>query len=204
MEQINDYAARINPCVYNDDQFVNKITDEYGNEILVLSTLSFPAMTLFSNSIYRLCIDEDSASYSPELFDFAVRMYTVEAYTNIVLPHDEPEIVYNILYRTNIFQLVCSNIDKDQFAHAVGAAQEKLKFTCDIFKSAAVKKCDDLLKRVSEITDGYHEFIEYMTSADFKEGLESLNSIVKNGSIVKKRVSKKKAVTTDAGKDTVV
>lgn len=98
-----------------------------GLKILVKEMLALDEVSDFVNAATAACFDVDTFSFHPEWRDFVIRAAVVDLYTNLTMPRN-PQKVYDILYRTQLFDAIVESINHEQFDDIIGAIHEKIRF----------------------------------------------------------------------------
>lgn len=76
--------------------------------------------TVLIDDVLRNSTIQDGSLFMPELIDFALRAHIVEAYTDLVLP-EQVEAKYDLLYLTDLFDVVSGVISKAQLDSIINA-----------------------------------------------------------------------------------
>lgn len=85
----------------------------HGIAVTLRPLLPLIEVTQFVNSVMDSCYDKEHDVFVPDMKDFAFRVNTVSRYACVELPSDINE-QYSILYNTDIFDTVLSNINQSQ------------------------------------------------------------------------------------------
>lgn len=141
--------------------------------IQVRTTLPLEDAMGFVRDIVATCIDDENAEYSPELFDFAVRLYTLMYYANIDLSKDAKK-AYQILYNTGIFDQVSESVQAEQLVDLIEAAEKKIEHWKNILSSSIAGKVSDLMKKMDEVMSGSEQMIEAIDGEEFKAAVARL------------------------------
>lgn len=160
------------------------------SELKVKHTLSMQEMGAFVGSVVSMCIDEENAEYSPEMFNFATRLSVMHYYAGIPFPSGKDGTVqrmsskaYFILYDTDLYENVLKHINLVQFDTMTSAIRTRIQFYRDLFVSAAVQKVTGLLEKMDE---------------QMNEGMDALRQIDLDGlEQVAKQVSEKGFAISD-------
>lgn len=141
--------------------------------IQVRTTLPLEDAMGFVRDIAATCIDDENAEYSPELFDFAVRLYTLMYYANIDLSKDAKK-AYQILYNTGIFDQVSESVQAEQLVDLIEAAEKKIEHWKNILSSSVAGKVSDLMKKMDEVMSGSEQMMEAIDGEEFKAAVARL------------------------------
>lgn len=141
--------------------------------IQVRTTLPLEDAMGFVRDIAATCIDDENAEYSPELFDFAVRLYTLMYYANVDLSKDAKK-AYQILYNTGIFDQVSESVQAEQLVDLIEAAEKKIEHWKNILSSSVAGKVSDLMKKMDEVMSGSEQMMEAIDGEEFKAAVARL------------------------------
>lgn len=84
----------------------------HGKIIKIKYMLSREEMLSLIHDIENMCITE-SGNFIPGLLDFSIRLNVVSNYAYVELP-DNMDDIYNVLYHSDIYDAVASNINQNQ------------------------------------------------------------------------------------------
>lgn len=141
--------------------------------ITVKRTLTLDEALGFVQSIVSLCTDDEDASYSPELFDFAVRMYVVMYYSNIDLSKDAKK-AYRVLYNTNLFEQIYAHVESQQAGNLILSAERKIDHWRNIMSASVASKVSDMMKKMDAVIDGSEQMLEAIDGNEFKAAVDRL------------------------------
>ncbi len=92
----------------------------YNNEaISIRPILSLKEMTDLVQNMLKAC-EAKQGILAPELIDFSFRLFIVSAYSLVEMP-EEVEKQYQLLYMTNLFDIVVANINPAQYQGMIRA-----------------------------------------------------------------------------------
>lgn len=132
------------------EHFENTTTEQwYGIEVQIKKTLSFTEMMEFVNDVVLSCFQEDGG-FVPEVMDFAIRSNILSKYANFSLP-DKLEHRYEIVYMTDIIDLVCSRINGAQLNEIVASINRKVEFLCDSNALMIKRQVNDLISAFNDL-----------------------------------------------------
>lgn len=103
-------------------------------------------------SVVESCFD-DNGVYMPELKDFAFRANIIRKYTDITLPLGADK-QYALLYRTNLYSTIISEIDESQFSVICNAVEEKIQYECDTQMRELRVRLDKMVESLGVVADG--------------------------------------------------
>lgn len=141
--------------------------------IYVKHTLSLEEAMGFVNNIVATCIDDEEGDYSPELFEFAVQLYTLLYYANIDLTKDAKK-AYRILYGTTIHAQIHKFIDKEQYIELINAAESKIEHWKSVLTASVASKVAEMMQKMDAMVAGGEQMMETIDSDSFKEAVARL------------------------------
>lgn len=130
-----------------------------GTDIVIKRRLSLVEMMEFVDSVVGVCVDEDTGEYHPEFYGFAVRANILSMYANFRLPADI-EKQYELLYNTDMVDLVLENIDQDQYGEIEADTRRKIRHKTAMMRSAQGAAVDELMGKVAELLDKINSLAE--------------------------------------------
>lgn len=140
--------------------------------LTVRRTLQMKDAMGFVQDVAASCIDLDAASYTPEAFDFAMRINVLTRYAGVEAPKDLAK-AYRIVYETGVFDAVFDEINHDQFDILIAAVHERIGYAQGLMTSAAVHKVDELVGKMDEMVETSTDVMERAGSSEFRSMLES-------------------------------
>lgn len=93
-------------------------------ELCLRAFLPFDEYRQVINSIVEYCLSPDG-EIMYEYVDFATRLAIITSYALIELPEDFDEL-YFIVYESDLYQTVCSHVNKDQVSAILSAVKSSL------------------------------------------------------------------------------
>ena len=119
-----------------------------GYNVAIKRFISFTDMLSFVDGVVSGCFAKSDNRYLPEVRDLFFRCSLVEFYTNIVLPESVEE-KNQIVYGTDIIDLILQNIDRGQFRAIMDGIEKRVTYLVN----TDMKRIEDLsLIHISEPT----------------------------------------------------
>lgn len=147
------------------NEFANEVTIQWhGIDVVVRKTIGLKQAFEFVNQSVNSCFAEKDGAYMPEMKDFVIRACLVEKYTNIRLPENS-EKLYDILYMTDLCNVVCANISQEQFDALVEAINDKL----DYLSNADVKAVQKASENIGSLVQSFTDVFSGVTADDVKK-----------------------------------
>lgn len=154
------------------NEFANEVTVQWhGVDIVIRKTIGLKQAFEFVNQSVNSCFAEKDGAYMPEMKDFVIRACLVEKYTNIRSP-ENPEKLYDILYKTDLCNVVCGNIYIEQFNALVEAINDKL----DYVSSADVKAVQKVSENIGSLIQNFTDVFSGVTADDVKKITDAIVS----------------------------
>lgn len=157
--------------------------------INVKNTLTLPEMVSFVSDVTAMVIDPDEAEYTPESFDFAIRLGVMQHYAGIAFPSGRDSVMkgmankaYSILYSTNLYERIFAHINRDQFYAMQGAIEERINFNREMIASTAAKKISELMTKMDEMLAEGQNALNQIDSEQFAEALANISRVELVGS----------------------
>lgn len=163
--------------------YENAVTLEWnGVTISVQRTLGLSEMMAFVENVVKACFDTN-AVYHPEMKDFATRIAIVSLYTNLSLPSGLSR-VYDIVYGSDLVDVICANINQCQFDTIMSSIGEKVSQTIHSNIEAINKQIhsmNDSLEQLGEQFSGLFDGIA-------PEDIQNVMKAVGDGSLDENRL----------------
>lgn len=130
----------------------------------------------FVTDIVSSCTDDETAEYTPEAFEFAMRMCTVRRYAGVEFPKDISKS-YRALYGSDLFDKVYDAIDVPQHESLILAAYRRIDYWCRVMESMAAIKVSELLSKIDELMVNNTNLLEAFDQDGLRDMMESLVSL---------------------------
>lgn len=168
-----------------------------GLGVVIKRNLTLSEMRIFVDSVVKACFSEPVGVYMPELKDYAIRAMAIELYTNLSTPSDLHK-KYDLLYSSDIWHIVLSNIDQDQFNEMLAAIDEKIRNIASANVSLINKQVSDLYSSIENIQTQLSSLFDGIGADDVR----NLVGAIANGGIDEEKLIKAyMANREDDGKD---
>lgn len=156
-----------------------------GLSVVIRRNLHLAEMLAFVDNVTTSCFTEPDGVYTPELKDYAIRAMGIELYTNISTPADLSK-KYDLLYASDIWQVVLENIDAEQFREIVSAIDEKIKNITNANTALITKQVTDLYSAIENIQSQLSSLFGGISDNDIK----NLVGAISNGGIDAEKLMK--------------
>lgn len=153
----------------------NTVTVQWNEaDIVVKKVLSIRDMLTFVSNVSDSCFS-DEYGFMPEMLDFAIRSNALEIYANFNLP-DNIERRYDLLYRTDAFDVVMEHVDHRQFDTLVDAIDRKIDYLCDMNISSINREVEKLVASMEELHNNAEKIFGGVDADDMKKIVSALAS----------------------------
>lgn len=155
-----------------------------GLHVSVQNRIPFGMMLAMVDRVVEIVFGDDG-TYMPELKDFAIRNSVVELYTNLTLP-DGAEKRYNILFNTDIWEVLVKYIDEEQFSMATEAIDAKIEATVNT-------NTINLNRQIAVFQDAVEKMNEQLTAVFDNintDDLRKLMGAINNGGLDEEKLVK--------------
>lgn len=162
-----------------------------GQDINVLPVLTLEQFNLFVQRVVEMLYDDDG-TYNPAMKDFAIRINTVFAYTNVTLPEDLDEFmedIYELLYKTSFYDDVCKAADKDQYSALISSIEEVVKYRNENSIDRVNKQIAMLSTNIESLGEQFANIIGDVSEGDIQKLLNAIdNNTIDEGKLIKEFV----------------
>jgi len=149
-------------------------------EIEVRKTLDFKDAMGFVRSIAATCADVNNGEYTPELFDFTVRVNTLIYYAGMEGTGDAVR-AYDVAYRSGIYGAVVDAIDDEQYGVLLQAAKALIGYSRESIIAFQVAKVNELIEKMDEVMREGDTVVNALSSDELNGKLEDMMRIVNVG-----------------------
>ncbi len=148
-----------------NDYYYNYATIEWHNlQIDISKTLSGFEAEDFAKAVVESCFNEDG-NYTPFEREYAERLYTIEFYTNIDMPEKYSDR-YNVLFRTDLYNCVCSEINKEQYLYINEAIDEMIRYKLNNDAEELKKQTAEFFDHIKELATALGDLFDGVTQED--------------------------------------
>lgn len=170
-----------------------KVVEWHGLEVNIKPTLSIAEMVEFVMQVTQSCFDRNNATFTPEFKDFAIRTCILEKYTNFTLPN-KVEHMYELLYCTDVIDLVLPHVNHQQFNEMISAINDKVAHMAQSNIEAIHSQMTNLYSAFENLQKNVENWFAGMNPDDFKGLLNSLaNEEITEEGIIKAYMNQTKS-----------
>lgn len=155
-------------------------------DITIHRKLSLKDMMQFVENVVSSCIDAETATYTPEIKDFAIHSEILTTYANFNLPSNA-EKQYELVYGTNALEQVMEHIDRSQLYEIKEAIDARIKHELRVIETSAAIKANEMMIRLSDAIEQVNSVFGDISGDDFNRVVKNLSEMnsVTDESIVK-------------------
>lgn len=154
--------------IMNDYFPAVEVMDWHGVELEIQKKVSAATMYDLVRKVANTCFDDTTGEYLSEVRDFAERVAIVSAYTNVQLPDDDTEHLYDILYRTDLYDAVWKNICSDQLLAISDAIDQRIETRTEANRVAFEYEVQNIIESVRQLGEQINQLFEGITPEDLK------------------------------------
>ena len=128
-----------------------------GNEdvnITIRRTLPLKDMMQFVTDAVSSCVDTQSATYTPEIKEFAIRSGILTVYANFNLPSNV-EKQYELVYGTGALEQVMEHINTKQLAEIERAIDARIDHEVRMMESVLGAKTREVMSRIDTMVEQF-------------------------------------------------
>lgn len=164
--------SKIDDVMKSYDNIVSK--DWNGIELKIKRRISYTEMHAFVDKVVEACFSPNG-DYLPENKFVAIRECVLTMYANVTLPAEESH-KYNILYCSDLFDIVMGEIDTRQYETIVDAILDKTDFIAEMNVQHIYTEVNQVVSSMKALTDEFGKMFSGITSDDVKTLLGAVSS----------------------------
>ena len=144
--------------------------------ITIRPTLPLKDMMQFVENVVSSCVDAETATYTPEIKDFAIRSEILTAYANFNLPSDV-EKQYELIYGTDAVGQVLEHINGDQFYAIEMAINARIEHEIKMIETVLAAKTNEMIARIEMMVEQFETVFNGINSSDFNGVMKKLSEM---------------------------
>ena len=148
----------------------------HGNEdvnITIRRTLPLKDMMQFVENVVSSCVDAETASYTPEIKEFAIRSEILTTYANFNLPSNV-EKQYELLYCTDVLCQVMEHINNKQLHEIEVAIDARIDHEVKMIETVLAAKTNEMMLRIEAMVEQFEAAFGGINSDDFNGVVKKL------------------------------
>ena len=130
----------------------------------------------FVSDVVDSCVDMETGQYTPEVFDFAVRVNILSRYAGVDAPKDLNK-AYKVVYETKVVETIMSAINSEQFALLVDSAKAKMEHMASFLITSTTSKVNELVSKMDDVMKTNADVVGNINSESFKDLLASMTKL---------------------------
>lgn len=181
----------------------SETVDFHGVNLTILKRIPFSTACEMVRKVADACFGEDG-EYKPEIRDFALKICCVEAYTNVRLPSDNVEHQYDIVYGTDLFDVMFQVIDSCQLNEIMDAVQDRIDVRNEANRVLFESELNHMMKTIGELGAQITDLFGSVSAEDIQNMVKALGDGVDEGKLVSEVVAaqnKAREETAEAAAD---
>lgn len=139
----------------------------YGNEVVVIKTLSINDMMQFVSNVVSGCFSSDGNVYMPEVKDFFIKFNILEMYANFAMPKNASSR-YDLVYRTDAVESVIARINHNQFDEILDSIDKKIDSIVQSNSNLIAAKMNDIVSAFEILQNKTAAVFENISPEDIK------------------------------------
>ena len=150
-----------------------------GNEdvnIIIRRTLPLKDMMQFVENVVSSCVDAETASYTPEIKEFAIRSEILTTYANFNLPSNV-EKQYELLYCTDVLCQVMEHINNKQLHEIEVAIDARIDHEVKMIETVLAAKTNEMMLRIEAMVEQFEDAFGGINSDDFNGIVKKLSEM---------------------------
>lgn len=163
---------------------VPKALDWHGVELSVKNTIPLKDMLAFVEDIVSACFAGDG-SFIPQAEQFAIKSGVLTYYAGFAMP-ENLEKQYDLVMKTDAYDVVVEYINEAQFKDIIDAADRKIDFLCDSNALTIKAEAEKVVAEFQKLGEQMEAVFNGMSADDIQKILSSVGDIgkVDEGKIV--------------------
>lgn len=156
---------------------IEKQVLQYGEfEIEVTPTLPIKKMLEFVDDVVATCVDIDSGSYLPEVYELALNLAMLHHYAGFEKAKDI-EKAYRVVRETDICERVFELIDHKQYHEIVVAIDDRISFALQVMAVASGSSVMKLINKMDDVINSSTEALGALNSDEMHGMLDELSRL---------------------------
>lgn len=150
-----------------------------GNEdvnISIRRTLPLKDMMQFVENVVSSCVDAKTATYTPEIKEFAIRSEILTTYANFNLPSNV-EKQYELLYCTDVLCQVMEHINNKQLHEIEEAIDARIDHEVKMIETVLAAKTNEMMLRIEAMVEQFESVFGGISGDDFNGVVKKLSEM---------------------------
>ena len=162
--------------VLKENVVVVPMCDNEYVSITIRRTLPLKDMMQFVENVVSSCVDAQTASYTPEIKEFAIRSEIRTTYANFNLPSNV-EKQYELLYCTDVLCQVMEHINQKQLREIEVAIDARIDHEVKMIETVLAAKTNEMMLRIEAMVEQFEAAFGGINSDDFNGVVKKLSEM---------------------------
>ena len=155
-------------------------------DITIRHTLPLKDMMQFVENVVSSCVNAETATYTPEIKEFAIRSEILTTYANFNLPSNV-EKQYELLYCTDVLCQVMDHINNKQLHEIEVAIDERISHEVKMIETVLAAKTNEMMLRIENMVEQFETVFGGINNEDFNGVMKKLSEM---GSMTEESIAK--------------
>ena len=155
-------------------------------DITIRHTLPLKDMMQFVENVVSSCVNAETATYTPEIKEFAIRSEILTTYANFNLPSNV-EKQYEFLYCTDVLCQVMDHINNKQLHEIEVAIDERISHEVKMIETVLAAKTNEMMLRIENMVEQFETVFGGINNEDFNGVMKKLSEM---GSMTEESIAK--------------
>ncbi len=168
---------------------INKLESVLKNEVVVVPmrgneevnmtirrTLPLRDMMQFVENVVSSCVNAETATYTPEIKEFAIRSEILTTYANFNLPSNV-EKQYELLYCTDVLCQVMEHINHKQLHEIESAIDARIDHKVKMIETVLAAKTNEMMLRIEAMVEQFETAFGGINSDDFNDVVKKFSEM---------------------------
>ena len=151
----------------------------HGNEdisITIRRILPLKDMMQFVENVVSSCVDAETASYTPEIKEFAIRSEILTTYANFNLPSNV-EKQYELLYCTDVCDQIMEHINNKQLCEIKAAIDARIDHEVKMIETVLAAKTNEMMLRIEAMVEQFETVFGGINTGEFNDVVKKLSEM---------------------------
>lgn len=183
------------------EEYVNDVVcNFYGSEFIVHRFISLESMIKFVNEVTEGCFDGDSGKYLPEIRDLITKRSLLYYYADVNIPSDYSHL-YEIIYKTDLLDIIYRNIDQAQYKDILDAIDAKIDERIYTNEQKFNSSIESAISSINSMAEQLESIFKDVTPEDMLSIISAVSNGVDEAKLVDAVIAKG---ATEDGEDNTV
>lgn len=153
-------------------------SDIEGLTLHVKPMLTMEEAYSFSSHVCDTCFDDD-CQYMPELYDFAVKIYTAVLYGGI-RPSKDHNKAYRLIYATALYDDIIKHVNLQQYSALIDSCKARIEYRVRSMESQAAGYMSKIMSRFEDTLNDGKDMLSNLSSEEVIQAISSLTKLTQD------------------------